>query len=359
VSLTVKTDSEQASHESVFEIRDTDSGLVAIIAIHSTVLGPAAGGCRIWAYQNIGAAKQDAMRLSRAMSFKNAIAGLPFGGGKTAVMGPLPADTRTAQFLALGAAIESLQGRYITAEDVGSTPADMAVLGSVTRYVSGLRKSTQGVGGDPAPFTALGTFLGIEAAVRFKLKRSSLQGVRVAVQGVGGVGYHLCKLLHDAGCILTVADVQAAPIERCVQQFNARVVHPKEILFQDVDVLAPCALGAVLNEATIPRLRSGIVAGAANNQLSTSEDGQRLKARDILYAPDYVINAGGIISVAYEYLAERDAQIALAKIQGISSRLEYLFARAQREDRTTDAVAEQWATELMAAGSSSGQSRGS
>src|SRR5579862_8332086 len=288
-------------HELVVFGHNAASGLHAVIALHSTTLGPAAGGCRIWPYGSTTEAVADVLRLSRGMSYKNAMAGLPLGGGKAVII----ADSRTAKtpelFAAFGRCVDALGGRYITAEDVGTTTADMAQVARVTRYVAGLGRAPGEAGGDPGPKTALGVFLGIKAAVRFRLGKSELAGVSVAVQGVGGVGYHLCGLLAAEGAVLTVADVRPAAVQRVCDEFRARAVAVEDVLWADVDVLAPCALGAILTTQSIAQLRARIVAGAANNQLAQGQDGTALPAAGILYAPDYVINAGGIISVSREY----------------------------------------------------------
>ena len=281
-------------HESLHYVQDADSGLKAIIAIHSTALGPAAGGCRRWQYASDADALTDALRLSRGMTYKNAVAGLKFGGGKSVILASDAAPKSPQLFRAFGRAVESLHGKYVTAEDVGCSVEDMRYVNEETGYVSGLPKSGQNAGGDPSPLTALGVFYGIESAVKARLGMDSLRGVRVAVQGVGHVGLNLCRLLHAAGAILVVADVDRNNLQAARDELPVAVVAPAELLYADVDVLAPCALGNILTSHTIPRLRAKIVAGAANNQLATEADGALLTDRDILYAPDYVINAGGI-----------------------------------------------------------------
>ncbi|HVN43746.1 MAG TPA: Glu/Leu/Phe/Val dehydrogenase dimerization domain-containing protein [Steroidobacteraceae bacterium] len=334
-------------HERVVFGHDASTGLRAIIAIHSTVLGPAAGGCRMWAYPTSAEAVADVLRLSRGMSYKNAMAELPLGGGKAVILGDFRTMKSEALFEAFGRLVDSLGGRYITAEDVGTTTADMASVARVTRYVSGLGAAPGEAGGDPAPKTALGVHLGIRAAARFRLGRDDLRGVRVAIQGVGGVGYHLCGLLAADGAELFVADMQPAALQRACTQWKAQAVAVDEVLALDVDVLAPCALGGVLDARSIPRLRARIVAGAANNQLAQGEDGTALQRAGILYAPDYVINAGGIISVSREYHGGSEAQV-IADIQGIPARLTEIFEVARRENRTTNAVADQMARERLA-----------
>ena len=334
-------------HELIVFGHDAATSLRAIIAIHSTALGPAAGGCRMWPYATTADAVCDALRLSRSMSYKNALAGVPFGGGKAVIIGESLQAKTPQLFEAFGRLVDSLGGRYLTAEDIGTTTADMASVARATRHVAGLGRAPGEAGGDPGPKTALGVYLGIEAAVRFRLGRQDLQGLTVAVQGVGGVGYHLCGLLAGAGAQLRVADVRAAAVQRVCEEFGARAAPVEEVLAEEVDVLAPCALGAVLNAQSIPRLRARIIAGAANNQLAQGQDGQALQAAGILYAPDYVINAGGIISVSRELHGGGTEEQVIADIQGIPARLTEVFERARRENRPTNAVADQMARELL------------
>ena len=334
-------------HELVIFGHDAATGLKAIIAINSTALGPAAGGCRMWPYATTADALTDVLRLSRGMSYKNAMAGLPFGGGKAVIIGDARATKTPELFAAFGRMVDALRGRYVTAEDVGTTTADMAHVSRVTRYVSGLGRSAgQAAGGDPAPKTALGVFLGLRAAVKFRLGRSDLEGLTVVVQGVGGVGYHLCGMLATAGARLKVADVVATSVERACDEFGATSIPPVQVLEEEADVLAPCALGAILNARSIARLRVPVIAGAANNQLARNEDGEALRAAGILYAPDYVINAGGIISVAREYYGGTEGQV-IEDIQGIPARLTEIFERARRENRPTSEVADAIARERL------------
>ncbi|MBV8404102.1 MAG: Glu/Leu/Phe/Val dehydrogenase [Gammaproteobacteria bacterium] len=334
------------AHELVVFGHDAGTGLRAIIAIHSTALGPAAGGCRMWPYATTSDAVTDVLRLSRGMSYKNAMADLPLGGGKAVIIGDSRKGKSPQLFEAFGRFVESLGGRYITAEDVGTTTTDMANVARVTRYVSGLRSSPGAAGGDPAPKTALGVYLGIQAAVKFRLGRADLKGVSVAIQGLGGVGQALCGLLAADGAKLFVADVDQAAVERACDQYQARPVAAEEVLSLDVDVLSPCALGGVLDSHSVRRLRARVVAGAANNQLAQGEDGTALQKAGILYAPDYVINAGGIISVSREYYGGSEAQV-IGEIQAIPARLTEIFERARRESRTTNAVADQMARERL------------
>jgi leucine dehydrogenase len=363
-------------HEQVVFGFDAASGLRAVIAIHSTVLGPSAGGCRMWPYAGLSDAVSDALRLSRGMSYKNAMAELPFGGGKAVIVGDSREKTRQ-RMEAFGRLVDSLGGRYITAEDVGTTTRDMEQVACVTPFVTGLPRhgmdgavplalpggsapdsdipsglgdSLMQVGGDPGPKTAFGVFLGLKAAVRVRLGRASVEGIRIAVQGLGGVGYPLCRLLAAEGALLRVADARAAAVQRVCQELGAQEVAAESILFEDVDVVAPCALGAVLDAHSIPRLRARVVAGAANNQLARDEDGEALMRAGILYAPDYVINAGGIISVAHEYQGGTNAAQVRAEIEKIPVRLTEIFERARRESRPTSSVADHMARDRLAMG---------
>ena len=347
--MTVFDHPEFDTHESVQFFNEPESGLQAIIAVHSTALGPAAGGCRRWHYADGSDAVTDVLRLSRGMTNKNAVAGLPFGGGKSVILAP-PGGVAPSPdlFRAFGRAVDALQGRYITAEDVGVSVGDMRIVREQTRYVSGLPAADGNAGGDPSPWTARGVFMGIQESVATRLGTSSLQGVRVAVQGVGNVGSHLCKMLHDAGAELVVADVNRRNLQALRDQIPATELPTSEILFADVDVLAPCALGNILDAGTIPNIRAKIVAGAANNQLATDRDGQRLVEREILYAPDYVINAGGVISVAREYLGNSSEQQVSAEVAKIPERLRMIFSAAAQAGAPTSQVADELAARLVA-----------
>ena len=336
------------NHESLHFFHDVATGLQAIIAIHSTALGPAAGGCRRWIYTSDADALTDALRLSRGMTYKNAVAGLKFGGGKSVILGNENAPKSPELFAAFGRAVDSLGGRYITAEDVGCSVDDMRYVHEQTEFVSGLPQSGSNAGGDPSPWTAIGCLQGIEAAVQSRLGRDSLEGVRVAVQGVGHVGLHLCRLLHEAGAELYVSDVNSDNLAATSAELPVTVVSPGELLYADVDVLAPCALGNILTSTTIPRIRAKIIAGAANNQLSTEEDGVRLAERDILYAPDYVINAGGIISVAREYYGSSSKDEVRADVYRIRERLQAIFDEAKSTGRPTHELADELARSIVA-----------
>jgi leucine dehydrogenase len=335
------------AHERVVFGHDHASGLRAIIAVHSTARGPGAGGCRFWAYPSSDAALTDALRLSRGMSYKNAMAGLPLGGGKAVVLTD-PRRPKTPQLLeAFGRFVDSLGGIYITAEDVGASVADMEVVATQTQYVSGLPRTAVDADGNPAPKTALGVHLGIKAAVAFKLGRNSLDGLSVAVQGLGGVGYELCRMLAADGVRLRVADIRQDTVQRACREFGATASTPESILFERVDVVSPCALGAVFDATTIPRLQSSVIAGAANNQLARAEDGARLHAAGVLYAPDYVINAGGIISVGREYLGNATARSIEQEIHGIPGRLTAIFERSKHANRPSSEIADEMARELI------------
>ncbi len=335
-------------HESLHFVQDVDTGLQAIIAIHSSALGPAAGGCRRWQYASDLDALTDALRLSRGMTYKNAVAGLKFGGGKSVILASDKAPKSPELFHAFGRAVDGLGGTYITAEDVGCSVEDMRFVKEQTDFVSGLPRSGDEAGGDPSPMTALGVFQGIEAAVRFRLGKDSLDGVSVAVQGVGNVGLHLCRLLHEAGAELIVADVNRESLKRASDELPVTVVPPAKVLFADVDVLAPCALGNVLTSLTIPKIKAKIIAGGANNQLSTEADGARLAERDILYAPDYVINAGGIINVAHEYYGGSSVDEVRAEIARIPERLNKIFNEAKTSKQPTNVIADEVARRIVA-----------
>ncbi|MDH3758378.1 MAG: amino acid dehydrogenase [Gammaproteobacteria bacterium] len=337
-------------HESVHYFEDPGSGLKAIIAIHSTALGPAAGGCRRWTYASEDLALTDVLRLSRGMTYKNAVAGLPFGGGKSVILAAERAPKSRALFEAFGRAVDSLNGRYITAEDVGISVDDMHTVRGSTAFVSGLPQTGTSAGGDPSPWTALGVFHGIEAAVAARLGVDSLEGITVAVQGVGHVGVYLCELLQAAGAKLVVADVNAENLRGACALVPAETVAPRDILFSDADVLAPCALGNVLNSQTIPHIRAKVVVGAANNQLATADDGARLTERGILYAPDYVVNAGGVISVAHEYLGKSTEERVRSEVCRIPERLRQIFAEAESSAQPTNVVADELARRIVAHG---------
>ena len=337
------------NHESVHYFHDADTGLKAIIAVHSTALGPGAGGTRRWVYSNDEDALTDVLRLSRGMTYKNAVAGLKLGGGKAVILGSDDAPKSPELFRAFGRFINSLSGRYITAEDVGCSVDDMRYVHEETKFVTGLPPSGNDAGGDPSPWTAIGCFEGIEAAAKARLGVDAVKGLRVAVQGVGHVGFFLCKLLHEAGAELFVSDVNKDNLKITLDAVPATVVPPKELLFADVDVLAPCALGNILTSVTIPKIKAKVIAGGANNQLSTPADGMLLAERDILYAPDYVINAGGIINVAAQYFGNSSKDDVRADVGRIKDRLKLIFEQARETGRPTNELADELARSLVAA----------
>lgn len=330
------------NHEEVSFFRDQDSGLKAIVAIHDTTLGPAVGGCRMWGYANDQEAITDVLRLSRGMTYKNAVAGLAMGGGKAVIIGDARKDKSPELFRAFGRAVHTLGGRYYSAEDVGITTQDIMTAHQETPYMAGL----EGKSGDPSPFTALGTFIGIQAAVKHQLGKDSLAGLRVAVQGLGHVGYHLCKHLHNAGAKLIVTDLNKQALAQVATEFNATIVGLDEIYTQDVDIYSPCALGATINDDTISVLKSSIIAGCANNQLAETYHGELLRQRGILYAPDYVINAGGIINVSYEndYSREKSTE----HVENIYQTLTTIFKEADSTGIQTDLIADSLARNIIA-----------
>ena len=331
-------------HEAVHAFSDEKSGLKCIIAVHSTARGPSAGGCRMWPYASADDALEDALKLSRAMSYKNAMADLDLGGGKSVILGDNRTQKTPALFEAFGRAIEAVGGRYWTAEDVGVSPEDLASARKHTRYVAGL-DGHAAASGDPSPVTAEGVFRGIKLCVQRALKRD-LDGVRVAIQGVGHVGGYLAEQLHAAGARLVITDVNPETLRRVAAATNAEVVSPGAIFDADVDVFAPCALGGAINLDTLPRIRARVIAGAANNQLADAASGRDLFQRGILYAPDYVINGGGIINVAGEIRAlDRgeafDPAWVDAKLDRLALTLEEVLDQALHERRPTNEVANQ------------------
>ena len=322
---------------------DRSCGLSAIIGIHDTHRGPALGGCRMWPYASHDEALTDVLRLSRGMSYKSAMANLDLGGGKSVIIGDPHQHKSEALFHAMGRFVESLGGRYIAAEDAGTTVADIRTMGLETDHVAGVREKPAADGvmrsGDPSPATAHGVFVGLKAAVRQRLGREDLAGLRVAVQGLGNVGLRLARMLHEAGARLWVSDIHPEPLARAEAEFGAAMVSGHQIFDLDVDVFAPCALGAVLNDESIQRLRATVVAGAANNQLASPQHGELLRQWGILYAPDYVINAGGIIDVALERKGFHRAAL-LRHLEGIGETLMEVFQRAGAEGRSTAEAAD-------------------
>jgi leucine dehydrogenase len=324
MEITEKT--TNTDHETVLFARDTGGGYRGIVAIHSTALGPAVGGTRFWNYATEEEALTDALRLSRGMTYKTALAGLPFGGGKSIIIGDNKTSNRESLFRAHGRVVNTLRGRYITAEDVGTSPADMDFVRLETRHVAGLN----GLSGDPSPYTARGVFRAMQAATKFLWNTDDLSGVTVALQGCGHVGYHLAKMLHASGAKLLVTDVDDRSASRVGEEFNAETVQPTEIFSVPADIFAPCALGGVINDETVPQLKARIIAGAANNQLLDERHGEMLRERNILYAPDYAANAGGVLNGCVELLGW-NAELASRKVDEIYDTMLAIFetARAQ------------------------------
>ena len=334
------------AHEGVHFFADPASGLKTIIAVHNTKRGPAAGGTRLWSYANSDLALDDALNLSRAMSYKNAMARIPFGGGKAVIIRPEGDFDRKALFEAYGRAVESLGGVYCTAEDVGVSTADMKTVRTQTQYVAGLDQG-EAASGDPSPVTAEGVFRGLKVAAKHALGQSDLKNVRVAVQGLGHVGYSLCEKLTAGGAKLWVADINQDVVAKAVKELGAIAVDPDEIHAQQVDIFAPCALGGAINSISVQALKAKVVGGAANNQLESALMGQKLKELGILYCPDYVINGGGIINVAAELSGSYDYQWVDEKLDGLATTLEEIFIVSNQEDLPTNRVADRMAIERI------------
>ncbi|MEM7619791.1 MAG: Glu/Leu/Phe/Val dehydrogenase dimerization domain-containing protein [Pseudomonadota bacterium] len=332
-NLSIFSHTEFNDHEQIVFASDQDSGLKAIIAIHDTTLGPSLGGCRVWRYDNENEALQDVLRLSAGMSYKAAISNLALGGGKAVILADPVTEKTPAIMQAFGRAIERLAGRYITAKDVGTSIADMDTISTQTNHVVGLSTGE----GDPSPYTGLGVFLAMQTAVKRRFE-TDLKDITVSVKGLGNVGYDLCRKLHDAGARLIVADLNKNITKQAEDQLNAKVVSQDSIMFEDADVYAPCALGADLSNDTIPRLKAKIICGGANNQLATPSDDDLLVAHDITYCPDYLVNAGGLISVSRIPLQMTEDEV-LAKIDDIPKTLEHVFAIARSEKKPTGYVA--------------------
>lgn len=328
------------THEELYRVADRESGLRGYIALHSTRLGPAAGGLRMRPYDSDEAAIADVLNLSRGMSYKNAAAGLPLGGGKAVILGDPARDKTPALLRAMGRAIALLRGRYWTAEDMGMSPEDMAEIARETRFVAGL-DSGRHASGDPSPVTARGVFHAMRAGAELVFGNSDLAGRHVAVQGLGHVGWHLCLLLHEAGARLSVADMDPARVAGTLKEFGATALDPHSIHATDAEIFAPCAIGGVLNADTIPQIRARMICGAANNQLATPEDADRLAARGILYLPDYVANGGGIINVAAEILQIGDrAPWVEERLAAMQDHMRHLLARALGECASPARVAD-------------------
>ncbi len=342
--LTVFSQPEFDNHEQIVFANDEATGLRAIIAVHNTNCGPAVGGCRFWNYDNDEDALVDVLRLSKGMTYKNALAGLNFGGGKAVIIGDPKKLKSEALFRAFGKKLNNLNGTYYSAEDVNITTADIMQAYQETDFVVGL----EGKSGNPAPFTAYGTYLGIKAAVKHKFNRESLDGLTFSIQGLGSVGMYLCKRLFEENAKLIVTDINQESVEKAISEFGATAVGLDEIYAVDADVYVPCALGATINDDTIPQLKVKVVAGCANNQLQLPIHGTKLKDLGILYAPDYAINAGGIINIFFEQ--DKDgysASKANKKVEEIYDTLTEIFVRADKENKPTHQVADILAQEII------------
>lgn len=336
---------EKYDYEQVVFCQDKQSGLKAIIAIHDTTLGPALGGTRMWTYESEAAAIEDALRLAKGMTYKNAAAGLNLGGGKTVIIGDPRKDKSEELFRAFGRYIQGLNGRYITAEDVGTTVADMDMIHEETDYVTGISPAF-GSSGNPSPVTAYGVYRGMKAAAKAAFGSDSLEGKVVAIQGVGNVAWTLCEYLHEEGAQLIVTDINKEVVQRAVEKFGARAVNPDEIYGVECDIYAPCALGATINDDTIPQMKAKVIAGSANNQLKDTRHGDIIHEMGIVYAPDYVINAGGVINVAdelYGYNHER----AMKKVDQIYASIEKVIAISKRDGIPTYVAADRMAEERI------------
>ena len=330
-------------HEKVLFVNNEKAGLKAIIAVHNTNLGPAIGGCRLWPYESYDAALFDVLRLSRGMSHKNAVAGLPHGGGKGVIIAD-PSQKTEAMFEAFAEAVNNLGGDYITAEDVNTTCDDAMVMLRKTNHICGLPMNS----GDPSPFTARGCWQGIKATAKVALGRDSLEGVTIAVQGLGKVGYDLCRYLHNDGAKLIVGNrSNQAALEQAREEFGATVVGTNEILSAECDILAPCALGAIINPTTLPTLRCKAIAGAANNQILDDATGIALKQKGIYYAPDFVINGGGVINAAAEVDGPYDVKAVLEKVDNIYNSIEHILTESKATGEPEGVIATRYAESLI------------
>jgi leucine dehydrogenase len=326
-------------YEKVVRCDDHASGLKAFISVHDTTLGPALGGVRMWSYASEQQAFSDVNRLAQSMTYKSVVAGTGLGGGKAVILGDPQRDKSEPLLRALGRFIDTLDGLYIAAEDVGTTAQDLCLVRQETRFVAGLPQEL-GSSGNPAPFTALGVFLGMRACLERQLRTSDFTGMRVAVQGCGNVARYLCQHLHQAGAVLIVTDTVPEKAQQMAAQYNARLVAPEAIYDVESEVYAPCALGGTLNDNTLPRLRCQIVAGSANNQCLAVEHGDQLQARGILYAPDFVINAGGVMNIAVELEPEGYSEPrALDRVRAIYNTLSAVFDMAEHSHITTSRAA--------------------
>jgi leucine dehydrogenase len=324
-----------AQHEQVSFFYEKETGLKAIIALHNTNRGPALGGCRMWPYANEQQAVTDVLRLSEGMTYKSAMANLSFGGGKAVIIGDPRYHKSQALFQAFGRFVESFNGRYITAEDVGTSVEDMVYIRETTSHVVGL----PGLSGDPSPFTSLGVFEAMRAAVFYRLGKSSLKGIKVAVQGLGHVGYHLCKNLIEDGAQLIVSDVDPERVERVVKEFKVTAASPENIFSTEAEIFSPCAMGAIINDQTLLQLKCLMIVGSANNQLASHANGEILSKMKILYAPDYVVNAGGLINVSNEGPGY-DPESVRGHVKGIYNTLLEVFQKAEALHISTSKAAD-------------------
>ncbi|GEN31153.1 leucine dehydrogenase [Cerasibacillus quisquiliarum] len=343
--MKIFNDMEKYDYEQLVFCQDKHSGLKAIIAIHDTTLGPALGGTRMWTYKTEEAAIEDALRLARGMTYKNAAAGLDLGGGKTVIIGNPKTDKNPEMFRAFGRFIQGLNGRYITAEDVGTTEEDMDLIHLETDYVTGTSGANSS--GNPSPVTAYGVYKGMKAAAKEAFGDDSLEGKTIAVQGVGNVAYNLCKHLNNEGAKLIVTDINKEAVRLAVESFGAEAVDPDDIYDVDCDIYAPCALGATINDDTLKRLKAKVVAGSANNQLKEARHGDMLHEMGIVYAPDYVINSGGVINVADE-LQGYNEERALKKVETIYHTLGRVFEISKRDQIPSYIAADRMAEERIA-----------
>ena len=340
--MNAMTEMSKYRHEKVLFVNNEKAGLKAIIAVHNTNLGPAIGGCRLWPYESYDAALFDVLRLSRGMSHKNAVAGLPHGGGKGVIIAD-PSQKTEAMFEAFAEAVNGLGGDYITAEDVNTTCDDALVMLRKTNHICGLPQNS----GDPSPFTARGVWQGIKATAKVALGRDSLEGVTIAVQGLGKVGYDLCRLLHESGAKLIVANrSNAAVAEKAAAEFGAKIVGTNEIMTQECDIFSPNAMGAILTPESIASLKCKAVAGGANNQILDDASGITLKQRGIYYAPDFVINGGGVINAAAEVDGPYNKEAVLAKVDNIYNSIEHILSESKKTGEPEGVIATRFAESI-------------
>lgn len=346
MQLDLTDETPPAGYERLLFVQDQASGLRAYICIHSTACGPAAGGCRMWNYASQAEARADVLRLAEGMTSKNAVAGLGLGGGKSVIIGNAATDKSEALFHAFGKAVNSLQGQYYTAEDVGISPSDMAMIAQMTPFAVGLDDGDHG-SGDPSPFTAEGVFQCLKVGAAEVFSSGDLTGRRVLVQGLGHVGMSLAEKLHQAGAELIVSDINAAAIAEAQARFGASVCAPEAVFETDMDIFAPCALGGILTQETAARLTARLVCGAANNQLATPDVAETLRARNIHYLPDYVVNAGGIISVAGE-IHKAGPEYRQARLAGVAERIQQILSVSRETGKTTTCVADEMVASIVA-----------